>query len=263
MTGFGLRGWTDDDLPPDGVNSDSSPAADVVMSDISAGYGDRLVIDRAWLEIPAGTFAVLAGPSGAGKSTLLAVMAGEFPGVTGQVRIGGLDPAAISYAERVANITLIEQDSSILSGTVADNLRLARPSASARELADALRVVDLDKAIELSTAVGPGGAYLSGGQRRRLALAQGYLRRPRLLLLDEPTEGLDTATARRVLTNLRSALSQTTIVAAIHDRNQANLSSSLGPVIRLDGGRVASSDGTTAAQPAAAEFLLAGGAKAR
>jgi ATP-binding cassette, subfamily C, bacterial CydC len=239
VTGFGLPGGTDDDPTPGAIDSGRSPAA-VVLHDLRAGYEGRPVIEITHLEIRDGAFAVLTGPSGAGKSTLLAVMAGEFPGASGRVRIGGLDPSAISYAERVATITLIEQDSSILSGTVADNLRLARPSATGSELGDALRVAALDGSVELSTDVGRAGAYLSGGQRRRLALAQGYLRRPRLLLLDEPTEGLDTATARRVLANLRSALPGTTIVAAIHDRNHADLALSVHQIIRLESGRLAS-----------------------
>jgi ATP-binding cassette subfamily C protein CydC len=245
VTGFGMRRWTDDDRFDEGTAADSSSAADVVIHGLCAGYGGRPVIDVPQLDIPAGAFALLTGPSGAGKSTLLSAMAGEFPSATGQVRIGGLDPVDISYAQRVAEITLIEQDASILSGTVADNLRLARPSAAESELEDALRVAVLDTSMQLSTDVGRGGAYLSGGQRRRLVLAQGYLRRPRLLLVDEPTEGLDTATARQVLANLRSALPTTTIVAAVHDRNHANLASSVEQVIHLQDGRLVSPSGRT------------------
>ncbi|MCW2523152.1 MAG: thiol reductant exporter subunit CydC [Frankiales bacterium] len=248
VTGFGRRDWTDEDQPAGGagvggganvdVDADQSLGAEVELTDVSARYGGSPVLEIPRLEIPPGAFAVLTGPSGAGKSTLLAVMAGEFPGGRGRVRIGGLDPSAISYAQRVAEVTLIEQDASILTGTVADNLRLARPNATLAELQDALRVAALDTSIQLSTEVGPAGDYLSGGQRRRLTVAQGYLRHPRLLLLDEPTEGLDTATALRVLANLRAALPKTTIVAAIHDRNQANLSASVEQVIRLNDGRL-------------------------
>jgi ATP-binding cassette subfamily C protein CydC len=236
VTGFGKRGWTDDERPPDSI--DPQAAADLVISELAAGYAGRPVLEIPQLNIPAGTFTILTGPSGAGKSTLLAVMAGEFPGMPGKVQIGGLDPFTITYAERVATVTLIEQDSSILSGTVASNLRLARPKATVSELHDALRVALLDQAVQLSTEVGRGGAYLSGGQRRRLSIAQGYLRRPRVLLLDEPNEGLDTATATQVLANLRSALPDATIIAAIHDRNQADLSSSVDQLIRLEGGRL-------------------------
>jgi ATP-binding cassette subfamily C protein CydC len=237
ITGFGMRRPADDDLPTSRIDWEGSLRADVVIHDMSAGYGGRPVIEIPRLNIPHGTFAILTGPSGAGKSTLLAVVAGEVPPATGRVEVGGLDPHTLGYAERVAKITLVEQDGSILSGTVADNLRLARPSATESELDEALRVAMLDTSVQLSTAVGRSGAFLSGGQRRRLLLAQGYLRRPGLLLLDEPVEGLDSATARQVLANLRSALPDVTIVAAVHDRNQANLSPSVDQVIRLETGR--------------------------
>jgi ATP-binding cassette subfamily C protein CydC len=87
-----------------------------------------------------------------------------------------------------------------------------------------------------STQVGPGGSFLSGGQRRRLALAQAYLRHPRLLLLDEPTEGLDAMTAAQVMTNLRAMLPSTTIVAAIHRRNAGDVIAYADRVIELSEG---------------------------
>jgi ATP-binding cassette subfamily C protein CydC len=90
--------------------------------------------------------------------------------------------------------------------------------------------------VERSTQVGLGGSFLSGGQRRRLALA--YLRRPRVMLLDEPTEGLDHTTAAQVLTNLRAALPGTTIVAAIHGRNGGDVIAHADQMIQLTDGVV-------------------------
>ncbi|MDX6257545.1 MAG: ATP-binding cassette, subfamily bacterial CydC, partial [Frankiales bacterium] len=122
--------------------------------------------------------------------------------------------------------------------TIEDNLRLARPEATGAELDRALCVVVLCGSVERSTQVGPAGSFLSGGQRRRLALAQAYLRRPRLMLLDEPTEGLDDETAGQMLANLRAALPGTTIVAAIHARNAGDMIPNADRVIRLADGRV-------------------------
>ncbi|HWG14113.1 MAG TPA: ATP-binding cassette domain-containing protein, partial [Streptosporangiaceae bacterium] len=96
-------------------------------------------------------------------------------------------------------MTLVEQDSQLLSGTVADNLRLARPDTTADELRAALKVAVLPGHVDLASQLGPGGEGLSGGQRRRPGVAQAYLRHPGLLLLDEPTEGLDHHTARALL----------------------------------------------------------------
>jgi ATP-binding cassette subfamily C protein CydC len=202
---------------------DAPVAADIVVRRLSAGYGSGPVLKLARLDIAAGSLVILSGPSGAGKTTLLSVLAGELPAMTGEVRVGGVDPGALSYEERSRYLTLVEADSGVLSGTIEDNLRLARPGATGAELDDALHVAVLSEFVERATDVGPAGSFLSGGQRRRLALAQAYLRRPRLMLLDEPTEGLDDATAVQVLAGLRAALPGTTILAAIHGRNAGDV----------------------------------------
>jgi ATP-binding cassette subfamily C protein CydC len=158
--------------------------------------------------------------------------------MAGSVRIGGTDPYRLGYDDLVAAVTFVEQDSQLLSGTVADNLRLARPDASADELCAAMKVAVLAGQVDLEAQIGPGGEGRSGGQRRRLSVAQAYLRHPRLLLLDEPTEGLDHQTARALLENLRSALPGTTIIAAIHDRTFDHLPVPADATVRLAAGRV-------------------------
>lgn len=95
-----------------------------------------------------------------------------------------------------------------------------------------------EDAIDLASEIGPGGEGLSGGQRRRLGVAQAYLRSPGLLLLDEPTEGLDRQTARALLENLRSALPGATIIAAIHDRTLDHVPMPGDAMVRLAAGRV-------------------------
>jgi ATP-binding cassette subfamily C protein CydC len=211
-------------------------AADIVVRRLSAGYGSGPVLKLARLDIAAGSLVILSGPSGAGKTTLLSVLAGELPAMTGEVRVGGVDPGALSYEERSRYLTLVEADSGVLSGTIEDNLRLARPGATGAELDDALHVAVLSEFVERATDVGPAGSFLSGGQRRRLALAQAYLRRPRLMLLDEPTEGLDDATAVQVLAGLRAALPGTTILAAIHGRNAGDVIGHADRVIQVADG---------------------------
>ncbi|MDT4893220.1 MAG: ATP-binding cassette, subfamily bacterial CydC [Pseudonocardiales bacterium] len=217
----------------------AAPAgAGVTVRELSAGYGTSPVLAVADLEIESGSLVVLHGPSGAGKTTLLSVLAGEQPAIAGEVRVGGVDPYAMGYEQRSGYLAVVEADSGVLSGTVEDNLRVADPEATGAELDDALRVAVLSGVIERSTQVGPGGSFLSGGQRRRLALAQAYLRRPQLLLLDEPTEGLDDAIAEHVLVTLRAGLPGTTIVAAIHARNADGISAHADQVIHLADGRV-------------------------
>jgi ATP-binding cassette subfamily C protein CydC len=203
-----------------------------------AGMGDEPALWIDQLDLPGGGFTVLTGASGAGKSTLLRVLAGSLQPMAGAVRIGGTDPHGLGYEDLVAGVTLVEQDSQLLSGTVADNLRLARPDATADELRAAMKVAVLAWHVDLASRLGPGGEGLSGGQRRRLGVAQAYLRHPGLLLLDEPTEGLDHHTARALLENLRSALPGTTIIAAIHDRTLDHLPVPADATVRLAAGRI-------------------------
>jgi ATPase subunit of ABC transporter with duplicated ATPase domains len=125
---------------------------------------------------------LLTGASGTGQSTILRAITGQpTPGVV--AHLAGADAASIDSAALAA-----------LDDTVA-----ALPAG-------------------LDTPVGPGGAYLSGGQRRRLSVAQGVLRHPHVLLLDEPTEGLDTPTAARLLAGVRTFDPSAALVIALHDR---------------------------------------------
>jgi ATP-binding cassette subfamily C protein CydC len=222
---------------PEAPESDAWARGDITVRGLVAGMGDEPALRIGELRVPGGGFTLVTGASGAGKSTLLRVLAGALAPMAGSVRIGGTDPQALGYAELVAHLTYLEQDSRPLSGTVAENLRLARPDATTDELREAMTVAVLAGHVGLTSEVGAGGEGLSGGQRRRLGVAQAYLRHPGLLLLDEPTEGLDRETARALLENLRSALPGTTIVAAVHDRMLDHLPIPADATIRLTGGR--------------------------
>jgi ABC-type transport system involved in cytochrome bd biosynthesis fused ATPase/permease subunit len=165
---------------------------------------------------------LLTGASGTGKSTILRAITGQpAPGV--DVRLGGVETAGIDRQELAEHVTLVAQDAYIFDGTIRDNLRLAAPAATERELWDALAAAALDDTVAafpagLDTPVGPGGEALSGGQRRRLSVAQGLLRRADVLLLDEPTEGLDTPTANRLLAGVRAFAPGAALVIALHGR---------------------------------------------
>ena len=183
-----------------------------------------LEIDRpdVSLTLHEGEAVALTGPSGAGKTRLLTALAGLAPGEAGGLSILGHPPGAYDDDTLRDILTLVPQRSALLQGSVRDNLALAAPldlSDDAR-LWQALDTVALGDTLRarqgLETQLGEGGSGLSGGETRRLALARALLRRPRILLLDEPTEGLDAATADRVLTGLRDALPQAAILAALH-----------------------------------------------
>jgi ATP-binding cassette subfamily C protein CydC len=223
---------------PAGPDGAAWARARIAVRGLVAGMGDEPALTVGRLDLPAGGLVVVTGASGAGKSTLLRALAGMLTPMAGSIRIGGADPHALGYEDLVTGVTLMEQDSQLVSGTVGDNLRLARPDAGDDELAGALAVAALAGDVSPEVTLGPGGEGLSGGQRRRLGVAQAYLRRPGLLLLDEPTEGLDRETARALLENLRAALPGTTIVAAVHDRMLDHLLTPADVTVRLAAGRV-------------------------
>ena len=240
MTGLGARQAPADPAAPQppALESGAWARGDITLRGLIAGMGDEPALWIGKLDLPGGGFTVLTGASGAGKSTLLRALAGALQPMAGSVRIGGTDPHGLGYEDLVAGVTFMEQDSQLLSGTVAENLRLARPDATVYELREAMKVAVLAGQVDLASQLGPGGEGLSGGQRRRLGVAQAYLRHPGLLLLDEPTEGLDHRTARALLENLRSALPGTTIVAAIHDRTLDHLPIPTEATVQLAAGRV-------------------------
>jgi ATP-binding cassette subfamily C protein CydC len=161
------------------------------------------------VEPAAGDTVLLTGASGTGKSTILRAISGQPAPGTGRV-------------------TLCAQDAHVFDGTIRDNLRLADPAAGERELWRALAAAALDDTVAafpagIDTPVGPGGAALSGGQRRRLTVAQCLLRRADVVLLDEPTEGVDTATAARLLAGVRAFDPGAALVIALHDRQSPAL----------------------------------------
>jgi ATP-binding cassette, subfamily C, bacterial CydC len=237
-TGLGTRAVPGDLAVPRPRAPESGWArGDITIRGLVAGLGDEAALWIDQLDLPGGGLTVLTGASGAGKSTLLRVLAGALQPVAGAVRVGETDPHGLEYEDLVAGVAFLEQDSQLLSGTVAENLRLARQDATVDELRAAMRVAVLAGHVGLAAQLGPGGEGLSGGQRRRLGVAQAYLRYPGLLLLDEPTEGLDHDTARALLGNLRSALPGTTIVAAVHDRT-GHLQVPADATVRLSAGRV-------------------------
>jgi ATP-binding cassette subfamily C protein CydC len=174
---------------------------------------DGAAAGRLTAQFAPGRTTVVRGRSGTGKTTLLRALAGELrsPGVT----VGGRPPASF----RPGDIVLVPHDDHVFSGTVAANLRLADPDLPDERIRNLLDAMCLsERGIDPDTEVGPAGRSLSGGEHRRLCLARAIARNPGVLLLDEPTEGLDSPTGRHVLAQLRGLLPAATIIAAIHDR---------------------------------------------
>ena len=178
------------------------------------------VVSDVSLSLTPGSIVALTGPSGCGKSTILHLAAGLFPPSEGRVALDGRDMPDWGDAELRAHIGFLPQRSVLTRGTVADVLRVATPSASEPEMREVLEAVALWPVLAprggLHAELTEAGTGLSGGETRRLTLARVLLRRPPVLLLDEPTTGLDRETAQTVLAGVRKICPDSTILLASH-----------------------------------------------
>ncbi|NXY94287.1 thiol reductant ABC exporter subunit CydD [Streptomyces sp. BR123] len=168
-----------------------------------------------------GECVALTGPSGAGKSTLLHVLLGFTAPTAGRVRIGDADLAGLAPGQWRERIAWVPQRPHLFAGTLAENVRLARPDASDAAVAAALDdagagefVAALPRGIE--TVLGEGGAGLSAGQRQRIALARAFLADRPVLLLDEPTAALDGETEAAVVEAVRRLAVGRTVLLVVH-----------------------------------------------
>ncbi|MCD2172278.1 amino acid ABC transporter ATP-binding/permease protein [Rhizobium sp. C4] len=214
----------DHDVPRHSGIADHQVAGEPVlrMDGLRFTQTGRTILSGFDLSVRAGETVALTGPSGIGKSTLLLLAMGQLQPDQGTIKIDGRDIRALDERALFRLATILPQRSALMSGSILDALRLARPDVDADEAWHVLKAVTLDAVIAarggLDFALGESGAGLSGGERRRLALARVLLRRPRLLLLDEPTEGLDEATANAVLAGIRDYLPEAAILMASHRR---------------------------------------------
>lgn len=193
----------------------------VDLDGVSVVREGREVLSGVDVHVPAGQWVAVLGPSGSGKSTLLRLVPRLADPTAGRVRVAGMDVARVRPDVLRGRVAYLGQDAVLLSGTVAENLRLAAPAAGDDELWAALEAAGaLDVVARLDGGldgrIGTGGMTLSGGQRQRLVLARTLLARPEVLVLDDVTSALDAPTEAAVLEGVRAALPRATILAATH-----------------------------------------------
>jgi ATP-binding cassette subfamily C protein CydCD len=193
----------------------------VELSGVAAGWGSTPAVRDLDLGLSPGTRLGVVGPSGSGKSTLAAVLLRFLDPLAGRVSLGGTPLPDLALDDVRRTVVLVDDDPHVFASTVRENLRLARPGATDEELRAALEQVRLGPWLAglpdgLDTALGEGAAQVSGGERARIGLARAVLADPDVLVLDEPTAHLDTATARAVTDDLIDAGGARTVVWITH-----------------------------------------------
>ena len=182
---------------------------------------DRPALDTLTLSLEPGTHLGIVGHSGAGKSTLLGLLLKTISAQSGQIRWDGVDLNQIDSDDLYQKIGVLTQSPRLFSTSIRDNLLLGKPTVTDDELRDVCNAVGLGQFIDelpqgLDTWMGEAGTKVSGGQARRLTLARLLLKDPRLVLLDEPTEGLDPVTERQVIDTIRNVFAGRTVIIITH-----------------------------------------------
>lgn len=196
-------------------------AVNVNLQDISFSYPEQpqMALDGISLSIAAGEHVAVLGRTGCGKSTLLQLLTRAWDPQHGEVLLNGVPLTQYGETALRASISMVPQRVHLFSATLRDNLLLAAPQATDEALADVLTRTGLEKLLDdsgLNAWLGEGGRQLSGGELRRLAIARALLHDAPLVLLDEPTEGLDAATESQILELLEEVMQKKTVLMVTH-----------------------------------------------
>ena len=218
------------------------------------------VLHDVSLRIEPGSMTALIGASGSGKTTLVRLIARFFDAREGCVFVGGVDVRHMSDSQLAGQISQIFQDCYLFQGSIADNIRIGKPTANADEILEAAQQAGLGELIGrlpqgLDTPVGEGGARLSGGERQRIAIARALIKEAAILLVDEATAALDAENQHVIARTLARLRGQRTLVVIAHQLSTVSMADR---IVVLDHGRVVE-QGTPAALLAAkgryAKFL--------
>ena len=189
---------------------------------VSFGYkAGRIVLPGFSLDMPAGQTIALVGSTGAGKSTLAKLMARFYDPTEGAVTLDGIDLRRLHPKDLRRAIVMVTQEAYLFSGTVADNIALGKPEATADEIVDAAKAVGAHEFIEslpdgYATDVNKRGGRVSAGQRQLLSFARAFLADPVVLILDEATASLDIPSERLVQHGLQTLLADRTAIIIAH-----------------------------------------------
>jgi ATP-binding cassette subfamily B protein len=215
------------DMQPDVKDAPGAPAlqakgGSIRFENISFTHDGRAAgLRSVSFEIPSGAFVGIAGPSGAGKSTILKLLFRFYDPASGRILVDGQDIRTVTQASLRARLGLVPQEVALFNDTLRFNIGYAKPGASDAEIMAAAARAQLTQFIEglpqgLDTRVGERGLKLSGGEKQRVGVARAILLDPAILVLDEATSSLDSATEREVQEALGEASRGRTTIAVAH-----------------------------------------------
>ncbi|QUF69867.1 heme ABC transporter ATP-binding protein/permease CydC [Vibrio fluvialis] len=194
---------------------------DISLENLTFNYsgGEQPALKDVSLTIPAGNKVAIVGQTGSGKSTLIQLLCRYWDAQQGDIRIAGTRLQEWKESDLRAAISVVSQRVDILNGSLRDNLIMAKPTANDNELSAMLERVGLGKLLEapgLDAWLGDGGRQLSGGEKRRIGIARALLHDGPILLLDEPTEGLDKQTEQQIMALFKSHFENKTVIFITH-----------------------------------------------
>jgi ABC-type multidrug transport system fused ATPase/permease subunit len=200
---------------------------------------DQTLEDVSFRVAPGETLAIV-GESGAGKSTIVRLLLRYYDPTSGQILLDGHDLREVGVHALRDTMAVVLQESLVVSGTIRENIAYGRPDATESEIVQAAKAADAHTFIQAlpqgyDTLLAQGGAGLSGGQRQRLAIARAMVRDAPVLILDEPTTGLDAGASERIMAPLRNAMRGRTTIVISHNLLTVREATE---IIVLDGGRI-------------------------
>ncbi len=231
---------------PDAITLAQPANGEVVFDNVGFHYSATIpVLDGVSFAVPQGQHVALVGASGAGKSTCIKLLMRFYDATSGRITLDGMDVRDLTLASLRDQVALVSQDPFLFNGTVRDNILYGRLDASEDEMLEVARAAQIDELVQTlpngyDTRIGERGIKLSGGERTRIAIARSLLKNPPIVILDEATAAVDTATERMIQDAMETLIrGRTTFIIA----HRLSTLRTVDRILVLENGRVVE-DGT-------------------
>ena len=210
------------------------------LTDFGVSIGGNLILKDFNLHVHCGELTAIIGPNGAGKTTLLKLVLGLYRPQSGSVLIDGIDQNQIDPIDLRSNIGYVDQDSKLFYGTLRENIAIVKPDATDAMILEVAKIAGVEEfakthPLGYEMKIGEGGHGLSGGQRQAIAIARALLLNPQIILMDEPTSGMDNVAETLFIKNMHTFLKQRTLLFVTH---KSSMMSMIDKIILMDAGKV-------------------------